>query len=288
MPVPAKKTIAYLEEVGSICSTVSEIRVWTIIQDCRKLAKGADHLEAADLHQVIGHAFLRLGRDQEALNSFRIASQLHTANVGHLNNVGVALLRLHRPAEALAVMQYVWKLDEREPIIVELGNLGEALAGVGRREEAEDLFWYCVNRVDYKSANETLSLTSFAAELGFTEYAIGIFARHVAAKMGRTSLGNISPIQFILDAPEEYKTCLLIQPHIKQIFDHAQGRSLEAHDSELPPMPQTSDEEELLPEKYRIRARMKLDPDEWSAFLGICEDAPQPSEALRGLFNAKH
>jgi Flp pilus assembly protein TadD len=76
-----------------------------------------------------------MARRQEAVDHYRHALRLQPTNADVLNNLGLALTELGRPAEAIVPLQQAVRL--RPTSVEALNNLGLALTDVGRLSEAQ-------------------------------------------------------------------------------------------------------------------------------------------------------
>jgi tetratricopeptide (TPR) repeat protein len=85
-------------------------------------------------HGNLGGLLVKAGHNEEAIEHLAIARRFHPEKIEINYNLGLAYLRLHRPAEAAPLFQAV--LQTRPDDVESLGNLGDALVQQDRLAEA--------------------------------------------------------------------------------------------------------------------------------------------------------
>ncbi|WP_437275457.1 hypothetical protein WME90_29970 [Sorangium sp. So ce375] len=209
MAVQVRKSASYLDELQDWSVEVSRERIEWILADCKRLvrASSASTADIAEAYQVMGHAYARMGRDEDSLSSYTNAARLDPSNPQYIMCTGASLLSLDRPLEALNV--FVAAVDRVDGLnkIVMLGNMAEALSDLGQIDDAREVFLEAVRVADFSSPLSVYMLANQAAEIGLDDEAIELFARFLSAKQGK-NLGDTPALEFIEAAPEDLRSVL--------------------------------------------------------------------------------
>jgi tetratricopeptide (TPR) repeat protein len=150
---------------------------------------------AVTLHYLLGRLEYRRAKLTEAADHFRIASQASVGveKVEHLGRYGAVLLRLGRPQEALPLLKEIEATDDvakSERCVINRGNLAEAHAMLGRREEALEWFQKALDCADFRRAVDLYNLACAAASLGLNRQAVELLARAIAQHNGLRLTGD--------------------------------------------------------------------------------------------------
>jgi protein O-mannosyl-transferase len=127
----------------------------------------------------LGMVLNRLDRPAEALPPLQRALALDADDVVALNNLGIALTKLGRPAEAVPHLERALTLDAEQPKSKTHLNLGNALLAVGRTVEALAHFEQAI-ALDPTDADASFNLGGALVQSGRPAEAIAPFERALA------------------------------------------------------------------------------------------------------------
>ncbi len=234
MPVAVKKVDRNLASLLDPCVVLSEFQVRRMIEESKKLLRSPETTtkDAAFHYEVLATGYLRLHKDEDAVEAFRNACRLDPKHLMHKHNLGVALHKLGRLGDALNVFIEV---SEENPTAISLGNMAEVLEGLGLHDEAIEIFEEALKAPGSHNTKGLLDLASVAAEIGLSKEAVELYARHLALKQG-VALGNAKALAFIHKSPSRYKTCLEDRPALQGVIARglAWGAELETLGKALP------------------------------------------------------
>ncbi len=132
--------------------------------------------DSAAAHNNLGLAYLAIGRNQDATESFQHATQLDPANPAPWSNLGNGYLMLHRFSEAIDAYTHAIQLEPKAALAYY--NLGTLYAQTGKLDEAIEALKESV-RLDPNNANAFTNLGSSLSQVGRIEEAIQAYLEAV-------------------------------------------------------------------------------------------------------------
>ena len=163
--------------LGCLTVTHAQIRHWENSITLFKRATQATRNNRV-AHYNLGLALAKAGRTAEAIAQYHEVVRIDPENLGAINNLGNILERQGRHAEAAALFTAVLQIMPDD--VDALNNLGLALAGAGKQEEAVASFRQALRlQPGFDKAHQNLALS--LSELSRPEEAIPEFQAALAA-----------------------------------------------------------------------------------------------------------
>lgn len=152
----ASQMISRVRAVGPrrIAGTLATLAALIVL--CNTHLAGVRQVDAANDAVVLGNAWQRMGRMDDAVVSYRQAVALDPDRAEAHHNLGLALLRLGRAEEALAALRRAATLAGDRPAIH--NSLGTAFEGIGQADSARQEYETALHLLpDYYLAHVNLS-----------------------------------------------------------------------------------------------------------------------------------
>jgi tetratricopeptide (TPR) repeat protein len=209
---PDPKLKEYADQLVDEYRPLAETDLRRILKDLDSmLQRGVDHATAGILFSLRAWCYWRLDKLPRALDEYRLALQRlrepTALRASALCNQAGLLNRLGRHAEAVKSSIEGLKIGVPSGHHLALGNLAEALHGLGEVDLAHDVFEDALDAADRTQPGPCFTMAVQAAVLGLDQEAVELFARYLARSRG-IDLGDEPAVKVARTATEEEKAPL--------------------------------------------------------------------------------
>lgn len=203
MARPLEKLDELQRDLQAIWLRMSDIALRRGLLDCRAALRTAAGDQAAELHLAVSLILSRQGRSDEALEEIDSALNFEPESTVLWGNKGWYLLCSGQPERALKTMLHATDLERERawtnPFL--LTNLAEALWACGRQDDANAIFDRAIQAADLAVVDHVYRLADTGAELRRFHFAVEMFARFLALRLGRLD-ADTPPLEVIESVSE--------------------------------------------------------------------------------------